>query len=73
MSPDAALLRERARTTLQLARASSSPQRASQLRACAGQFQRRALRLELAAHAADVGQVNVTVASFRAFIRQHRS
>lgn len=71
MNTRAARLRTRAASCVDRAR-TAHPDRATELRDCAKLFTRQALRLELAAHANQVGTASVTLASFRAHLRDNR-
>jgi hypothetical protein len=71
MTTTASDLRAWAADCLTRARA-AGPARAQQLRKCARDFTRTALRLELFEHGKQVGRANVTQASFREHLRaQH--
>lgn len=72
MTPTADDLRARAADSLQRAR-SADPKRAAQLRTCAKNFTRRALRQHLFDHGKQVGPANVTQASFREYLRAQRA
>jgi hypothetical protein len=64
----------RARATDCLTRAmQAGPQRAAQLRGCAKQYRQRAIRIDLFEHGKQVGPHNVTVASFRRYLRDARA
>lgn len=65
-------LRELAADCLEQAR-ESGPRRAKQLRECARNFSRQALRTLLFEHSKEVGRSNVSLASFREHLRVARS
>lgn len=51
----------------------AGPNRAQQLRECAREFARAALRLELFNHSKQIGRTRVTTASFREHLRARRA
>ncbi|MFJ8815255.1 hypothetical protein [Amycolatopsis thermoflava] len=72
MATTAEALRARAADCLHRARA-ANPARAAQLRLCARNLTRRALRLHLFEHGKQIGPANVTQASFRDYLRTQRA